>query len=207
MKKSVALFLAAFMVVGCVACGGRGNEGNSEGNSQNANNGNTTITDANEILTKVWDKFEDEDTDGDMYNDKFAVIGGHFDDSVENAPGKYDVSKAEDLEASLCVPQDAIQYIDDAASMVHMMNANTFTAGAFHVTDKANVDGFVSAVKERTIGNQWMCGFPDKLLMLTIGDDYVVSAYGNADTIESFKTTLLSEYKDSAKVVVEESLR
>ena len=111
------------------------------------------------------------------------------------------------MEFTLCVPQDAIKNIDDAASMVHMMNANTFTAGAFHVTDAANVDSFVSAVKERTTGNQWMCGFPDKLLIVTIDDNYVVSAFGNADTMETFKTTLLAEYDGSAKVVVEESLQ
>ena len=202
MKKLVALLLAGIMVVGCVACGGNTGDENKGDNNKNE----VTIKEANEILTKVWDKFEDEDTDGDMFNDKFAVIGGHFENAVDNAPGKYDVSKAEDLEFNLCVPQDAIKKIDDAASMIHMMNANTFTAGAFHVTEAADVDGFVNAVKERTTGNQWMCGFPDELLIVTIGDSYVVSAFGNADTMEVFKTTLLAEYDGSAKVVVEEAL-
>lgn len=205
MKKLAALLLAGLMGVSCVACSSNNNN-NAQENTQENNKQEISIKDANEILTNVWNKFEDEDSDGDMFNDKFAVIGGHFENPVDNAPGKYDVSKAEDLEFNLCVPQDAVAMIDDAASMIHMMNANTFSAGAFHVKEASDVNAFVEKVKERTIGNQWMCGFPDKLLIVTIGDNYVVSAFGNADTMKTFKTVLLDEYDDAAKVVVEEAL-
>ena len=205
MKKLAALLLAGLMGISCVACSSNTNNNNQESTQEN-NKQEVSIKDANEILTNVWNKFEDEDSDGDMFNDKFAVIGGHFENPVDNAPGKYDVSKAEDLEFNLCVPQDAVAMIDDAAAMIHMMNANTFSAGAFHVKEASDVNAFVEKVKERTIGNQWMCGFPDKLLIVTIGDNYVVSAFGNADTMKTFKTVLLDEYDDAAKVVVEEAL-
>lgn len=205
MKKLVAFLLAGLMGISCVACSSNTNNNNQESTQEN-NKQEVSIKDANEILTNVWNKFEDEDTDGDMYNDKFAVIGGHFENPVDNAPGKYDVSKAEDLEFNLCVPQDAVAQIDDAASMIHMMNANTFTAGAFHVKEDSDMNSFVDKVKERTLGNQWMCGFPDQLLIVTIGDNYVVSAFGNADTMKTFKTILMEEYADAAKVVVEEAL-
>lgn len=205
MKKLVAFLLAGLMGISCVACSSNTNNNNQESTQEN-NKQEVSIKDANEILTNVWNKFEDEDTDGDMYNDKFAVIGGHFENPVDNAPGKYDVSKAEDLEFNLCVPQDAVAQIDDAASMIHMMNANTFTAGAFHVKEASDMNSFVDKVKERTLGNQWMCGFPDQLLIVTIGDNYVVSAFGNADTMKTFKTILMEEYADAAKVVVEEAL-
>lgn len=205
MKKLLAFLLAGLMGISCVACSSNTNNNNQESTQEN-NKQEVSIKDANEILTNVWNKFEDEDTDGDMYNDKFAVIGGHFENPVDNAPGKYDVSKAEDLEFNLCVPQDAVAQIDDAASMIHMMNANTFTAGAFHVKEASDMNAFVDKVKERTLGNQWMCGFPDQLLIVTIGDNYVVSAFGNADTMKTFKTILMEEYADAAKVVVEEAL-
>ena len=206
MKKLATLLLAGLMGVSCVACSSNNSNNNAQENTQENNKQEISIKDANEILTNVWNKFEDEDSDGDMFNDKFAVIGGHFENPVDNAPGKYDVSKAEDLEFNLCVPQDAVSMIDDAASMIHMMNANTFTAGAFHVKDASDVNAFADKVKERTLGNQWMCGFPDKLLIVTINDNYVVSAFGNADTMNTFKTILMDEYSDAAKVIAEESL-
>lgn len=204
MKKLAALLLAGLMGLGCVACSS--NTDDNKGNNQENNKQEISIKDSNEILTTIWNKFEDEDSDGDMFNDKFAIIGGHFENPTDNAPGKYDISKAEDLEFNLCVPQDAIAKIDDAASMIHMMNANTFTAGAFHVKEASDLNTFVDKVKERTLGNQWMCGFPDELLIVTIGDNYVVSAFGNADTMKAFKGILMSEYADDAKVVVEETL-
>lgn len=206
MKKLAVLLLAGLMAVGCAACSKETTNNDNKNDNNAGNKPEITITDANEILTNVWDKFEDEDTDENMYNDKFAVIGGHFENAVDNAPGKYDVSKTEDLEFNLCVPQNAISKIDDAASMIHMMNANTFTAGAFHVKEASDVTAFVNDVKERTLGNQWMCGFPDQLLIITIGENYVVSAFGNADTMKEFKSILMDEYADAAKVAVEEAL-
>ena len=86
---------------------------------------------------------------------------------------------------------------------MHLMNANTFTAGAYHVAEAANTAAFVSAVQENIMGRQWMCGFPDTLIMVQFGDSYVVSAFGNAELIESFKTQLTAV---GGEVLAEESL-
>ena len=96
-------------------------------------------------------------------------------------------------------------YIDDAASMMHMMNANTFTAGAYHIADAANQQAFCDKLKDNIMNRQWMCGFPDTLIIVTIGDNYVVSAFGNAEVIETFKTKLTAEYP-VAQVLYEENL-
>ena len=49
-----------------------------------------------------------------------------------------------------------------------------------------------------------MCGFPDTLVIYTIGD-YVVAAFGNTDAITLFKTKLVAVYPD-AELSVEEPL-
>ena len=66
-----------------------------------------------------------------------------------------------------------------------MMNANTFTAGAFHVASSSDVDAVVSDLKDNVMSRQWMCGFPDKLVILTLGD-YVISCYGAEDLVDQF---------------------
>ena len=48
-----------------------------------------------------------------------------------DAPGKFDISKTEELGITLGLPEDLWDDIDDAASMVHMMNANTFTGAVY----------------------------------------------------------------------------
>ena len=95
--------------------------------------------------------------------------------------------------------------IDDAASLIHAMNANTFTGSAFHLSDPKTLNTFADSLKESILGNQWMCGFPEVLLLAQIGDDYVVSAFGNTDLINYFKTQLTDQYP-SAVILTEENL-
>ena len=107
---------------------------------------------------------------------------------------------------SFCIPAEAIDMTDDAANMMNMMMANNFSAAAYHVADAANVETVVSSIKDATLNNQWMCGFPEKLIVVTVGEDYVVSAFGNGQVIDAFKTALTTVCGDAAVVSVEESL-
>ena len=62
----------------------------------------------------------------------------------------------------------------------------------------------VSELKTSIMNRQWMCGFPDTLIIVQVGADCVVSAFGNAELIEYFKTQLCAAY--GCSVLVEESL-
>ena len=81
-------------------------------------------------------------------------------------------------------------------ALMHMMNANTFTCGAFHVTKSEDVTAVADSLKENILKRQWMCGFPDKLVVITV-DDYVVSAFGNGELIDNFKAKLTAVYKSA----------
>ena len=186
MKKLLVALLAGAMVLGCVACGG----GNDTAKVEVAN--------AQEVLTKVWDTYKDDE--------KFFAMGGDFVEPVDGAPGTFDLLYAEDLEYVYCIPAEAIAMVDDAATIMHAMNTNSFTAAAYHVADPANVQTIIDGVKEKTMNNQWMCGFPDILVIVTIGDEYIVTAYGVEDIMANFQAKLLNVYGDAATVVVEQSL-
>ena len=186
MKKLLVGLLAGVMLLSCVACGGQNAAPKVE------------VTDAKDLLTKVWDTYGEDE--------KFFAMGGHFEAPVDNAPGSYDVAKAEDLEMSYCIPADAVAMVDDAATIMHAMNANNFSAAAYHVTDKANAQTIIDGIKDRTLNNQWMCGFPETLIIVTVGEDYIVSAFGSADIVDNFKAKLTEVYGDAAVVSVEENL-
>lgn len=185
MKKLVAYILAALMIFSFAACG-------SDKGGQT-----TEVKDALEILTKTWAEFADDE--------KFAVAGGDYENSVMDGPGKFNFADTEALDAMVGIPAEAAAYIDDAANIMHMMNQNTFTAGAFHLSDAKNQQAFADDAKEHIMAKQWMCGFPDTLIIVSVGDEYVVTAYGNAEIIENFKTKLTTVYA-SAEVMYEESL-
>ena len=184
MKKLLAGLLVLAMVFSITACGKK--------SSDEASNDAPL-----DVLTKVWEKYEDDE--------KFAAGGGDANNMVMDGPGKYDISDVEGLDVQLGFPQSSAALIDDAASLVHMMNANTFTAGVYHLSDSNEVELFVEDLKDNIMNRQWMCGFPDTLIIVKVGDSTVVSAFGNADTIEIFQKKLLLVYED-AEVYCEESL-
>ena len=197
MKKRLGIIGLAMMTMLAVAGCGEDKDTTTATTTEATTEAAVEITDSLEIFTTVWGTYGDEE--------KFAIAGGDYNNSVMDAPGAFNVSDVESLDAMLGVPADAASYVDDAASMMHMMNANTFTAGAYRVTDAANQQDFCEKLKDNIMNRQWMCGFPDTLIIVSIGDNYVVSAFGNAEIIDTFKTKLTAEYPMS-KIVYEESL-
>ena len=197
-KRLVIIGLSLVVALGLTACGEDKNKEATEATTTEVTTeAAVEITDSLEIFTDVWATYGDDE--------KFAIAGGDYNNSVMDAPGKFAVEDKESLDSMLGVPADSAAYIDDAASMMHMMNANTFTAGAYHVADSANQQTFCDSLKDNIMNRQWMCGFPDTLIIVTIGDEYVVSAFGNAEIIETFKTKLIAQYPVAA-VMYEESL-
>ena len=191
MKKLFALLLAAVMALSLVACGGNDTKTDEPSGDQAAE-----ITSALSLLETVWNDYSDDE--------KFSVVGGGPDaeQMVDGAPGAFDLSDRSLAEYHLVLPETA--EVDEAASLIHMLNANTFTAGAFHVASSSDVDSVVSDLKDNIMNRQWMCGFPDKLVILTLGD-YVISCYGAEDLVDQFSEKVTEAFTDAA-VVCDEAI-
>lgn len=184
MKKILSMLLATMLVFTLVACG----NGNQKGAADE-----TTV----EILKKVWEAYPEEG--------KFPVGGGTPDAVIMDEPGSVNVNDAEALDSILGFPQASIALLEDAASLMHMMNVNTFTAGAYRISEPDETEMLIADMQDNIMNRQWICGFPDTLIIVQIGEDVLISAFGNAEAIETFKTTIQDVYK-GAEVVCEESL-
>lgn len=145
-----------------------------------------------DLLNSIYTSFAEDQ--------KFPIGGGDSANLVMDAPGAFDITNVEELESSLGFPSSQAANIDGAASMIHMMNANTFTGAAYHLIDGADADAFAEAVKETVLAKQWICGMPDTLVILS-ADGYIITAYGNAELIENFKTTALSAVSGSEVIL------
>lgn len=194
MKRILAWILAGTLIFGVAGCQ---KQPESQDSASGQEEQEVKVKDSLEVLEEVWKLYEEDE--------KFPVMGGGYNQMTENEPGKIEATDAESLQSLLIVPEEAAALIDDAASMVHAMNANTFTSGAFHVKEKGDVETFTESLKEAILNNHWMCGFPEKLMMVQIGEQYVVSAFGNAELLKNFEEHLKEAYP-TVKVVVEESL-
>lgn len=149
------------------------------------------VDDALTILNAIWNTYSDEE--------KFPAAGGDSEHAVDGAPGSFDVSNADSLSYQLTFPADDASLIDSAASLVHMMNLNTFTCGAFHVADANNVARLADDLRTTIQAKHWMCGFPDKLVIVTVGQS-VFSVYGNEELVNTFRDKLLASYPTAAAV-------
>ena len=187
MKKFVSMMLSALLLLSLAACG---DKNNASGDKP------AVPTSALNILETVWNTYGEDE--------KFAVAGGDFSEANarEDAPGVFDLKDRALVDSELGLPETAA--VDEAASLVHMMNANTFTAGAFHVASSSDVDSVVSDLKDNIMNRQWMCGFPDKLVILTLGD-YVISCYGAEDLVDQFSEKVTEAFADAA-VVCDEAI-
>ena len=178
MKKFVSMMLSALLVLSLAACG---DKNNASGDKP------AVPTSALNILETVWNTYGEDE--------KFAVAGGDFSETNarEDAPGVFDLKDRALVDSELGLPETAA--VDEAASLVHMMNANTFTAAAYHANgDTAEL---AQQLRDNIMQRQWMCGFPDKLVIATLGN-YVVSVYGDEELVNTFRDKLQAAYSDAA---------
>lgn len=133
------------------------------------------------LLNAAWSTYGEDE--------KFPAMGGDAAHAVDSAPGSFDIANVDSLSYQLTFPAEDADLIDAAASLVHMMNMNTFTCGAFHVADAGNAAKLASDLRSAVQGKHWMCGFPDKLVILTAGE-YVISLYGNEELVNTFSDAL-----------------
>ena len=171
MKKFFALMLAAVMALSLVACGGN----TDAKDDQPAGDQPAAITSALNLLETVWNDYGEDE--------KFSVVGGGPDaeQMVEDAPAAFDLTDRSLAQHNLVLPESA--QVDDAASLTHMLNANTFTAAAYHAT--GDVQALAAELRDAIQSNRWMCGFPDKVVV-AVRDEYVAVAFGADDLVDAF---------------------
>ena len=189
MKKLICLLLAMTLTLSLTACGG----GKTATTTKDDTEGKTAV----DILTDAWAVYEEDE--------KFAIAGGDYENMVMDAPGAVNVSDGETLDALLGFPAASAGLIDDGASVMHMMNQNTFTAGAYHVEKADDVKAVADAIKENIMNRQWMCGFPDDLVIYSVGANYVVAVFGAEDVVDNFEEAL-EEFYASTKILYDEDL-
>lgn len=183
MKKFVSLLLVLVMVaamaVGCA----------NEKPAETTEPAVAVPASALEILENIWALYGEDE--------KFFCMGGDFNNPVDNAPGNYSLEDVEMFSYQLYVPADQVANVESAASLIHGMNVNTFTCGVFHMAEGADANAFATAVRDNVQSAQWMCGFPEKLIVAVVGGEYVLMVFGLNDAVNPFETKLATAYPDA----------
>lgn len=193
MKKIFAIVMAAAMALSMLAgCGSENPQETTVPTTAPAEVAASPL----EILETVWGLYTEEE--------RFPSTGGEISETLTEGPGAY-TQLTEDNSYVLLVPADQLGNVKEAASLMHMMNSNTFTCGAYRLSDGVSGESFGEAMKDAIQNNQWMCGFPDKLLIESVGDSFLVVAFGHEEIMDTFKTHLEEAYPMS-QVLAEEPI-
>ncbi len=195
--KAIAAIISAFIVlIMSVSCG----KNNSGGDGSSGGNTNASYTSPEEILSAIWGKYADDE--------KFFAIGGDEQNINESGPGKYSIEDAEVLDNVLGFPAAEIDKIDGAASLMHAMNQNTFTCGVFHFKNEKDVANGIASLKSNILARNWVCGFPDKLVIAKASENYVIAVWGidEGDGIVSHFKQKLEEALENVQIVVNETI-
>ncbi|MCH5198422.1 MAG: bacteriocin transport accessory protein [Oscillospiraceae bacterium] len=201
MKKLLAILLAALLTLSLAACSGNkpNEDDKSSSDPDTSSEAPAAVAEsALEILTKVWNNYKEED--------KFAIAGGDYteENMKTDEPGVFSLEDADVLDNTIAFPAASVDKIDDAAAIRHMMNTNTFTCGAYHVKDAGTVKDVAEEVHNNIKNRQWICGFPEKLVIVTVGD-YIVAFFGAEDLVNVFTANLTAVYA-SAETVCDEPI-
>lgn len=168
-----------FGVDGSAAQEPEGGESAAEGGTEKEESKQAAL----ELLNKVWSSYTEDE--------KFPAAGGDYDNSVDDAAGAVNIANAENLSYLFTFPASDAVKLDGAASLMHMMNGNTFTCGAFHAANADDVSAIVEDIHSEISGKHWMCGFPDKMFIATSGN-LIVSVYGDEELVNTFRDKLLA---------------
>lgn len=184
MKKIFALILAVTMLLSTLALVGCG-DNNADDNASSEAVAEVDVVDA---LKNIWDNYEDEN--------KFAAMGGGMANPVTDGPGELSLDDTAEVNDKTGVPEDKITTIDKAATLIHMMNANTFSAAAVHAAEGVKAEDVATTIGDNLKIRQWMCGIPEKHVIIKVGANTIISAFGAND--------LITVFLDKAKVAYPE---
>ena len=183
MKKILALVIAVLMLATLVACGGNvETTANDETDAPETNAPEANTPDEDEVvidtpetdapaiesalglIETVWATYGDDE--------KFAAAGGYGDNMNWEGPGYIPAGDEEALLAAqtfFVLSETALAMTEgDMGMLMHAMNANTFTAGAFKLKADATAEGFAADAKETVTNNRWIIRFSLLPLMIPL---------------------------------------
>ena len=133
-----------------------------------------------------------------------SILGGTLakyqkDDVVFNVSLDMNINLEENsdlLQSLLYIPEEQMESVIGASIMLHM-NQSFFTGAALELAEGTDPVAFAETLKDAISTTQWLCGSPEKLMVATVSDSFVVVAYGLDNDESPLITTFQNRLKDA----------
>lgn len=225
MKKIITALLLVGIVLSVASCGRNKNKDSStsssssqtaQGTTNSGNGGMAESMGAKSFLHSVYGAFltnmvpvyeagsADEvkgyfaGPETETVTEKDEETGEEFSYEVpKNEPGAVDPSDGENLESQTLFPASSADKLSGAAVFFNLMNQNNGTFAAFEVRNESDIQSLADMMKNKVKNNQWICGFPERYLIMRVGNIMVFS-YGLDASLNAFKAAVTTEHADAA---------
>lgn len=168
-------------------------DGGNEDEQNTSTDVNTEDMSAVTVLDNIWNELAEDS--------KFPCFGGSIENSVDGAPGEVALTDENMLTNTLLVPADVQGSAASVASLVHMMNSNTFTGVSVKLNGMTASDA-ADKIKDGFMNTQFVCGIPEKIVIAVYGD-IVVYAYGDGMIVDDFMGGISA--LNGAEIVVDQN--
>ncbi len=193
MKKIIALTLALLMLtMSFVSCTGNGDETTEAPETTATPSADATdapaetteevvelpYKNAAELLQIIFDGYNAAQATDET---KLWVGGGNinnFDTVNPEGPAAFVALADDDYEQNLAVPTSEVVKIASAASMFNLMNTNNFNCYTIQFNAGTDVDATIETIKANILARQWICGSPEKLVIVKMPGDCILVVWG-----------------------------
>ncbi len=228
MKRIIAAFLLAGIVLSFVSCMNRDKNSTTASSSQestqpgNISPGALTTT-AEGVLEHLYGTFLSNmlpilgvssveeaktyfvGTEMETVTETDEDTGEEFSyEKPKNEPGEIALDDVETLQTQTLFPADSVNKIQNAAIFYNLMNMNNGTFSAFKVKNESDLQALADQIQHNIKNNQWICGFPEYYVIMHT-DDVLICAYGLENSLRAWQSAVSSIYVN-AETLYEDSL-
>ena len=170
--KNLSFLLVTALLLALAACG-----------TEKEVNEPPTQSTPTELFEAIWDAIPSDK--------KIPAFGGDYENSVSDKPAAF-LGSAETFDSLLGIPAELFGKIDGAASLMHMMNVNSFTGAVLHFSTAGDAVASTETIKNHILERRWMCGFPDKVIVIDLGGGNLLTAFGINEAVDPVRDAALS---------------
>lgn len=234
MKKIIAALILAGMLCSMASCGRNKDQDKNSSSSSSSSSSTSQTTQnatgkfpegmsAKSFLLTVYEAFLTEvapaygvnsadEVKGYFAGPETETVTEKDEDSGEefsyelpkNEPGAVSPDDGEMLESQTLYPAASSDKLDSAAVYFNMLNQNNGTFAAFEVKNEGEMQTLADMMKTKVKNNSWICGFPERYLIMRVGDILLFS-YGLDDSLTAWKNAVSSVHTD-AEILYDEKL-
>ena len=172
---AIAVVLVAVLVFVFAGCNnGTTNNGGTTAGNQTVE---PTYKSSLELLNEVFTSYNASATE-----DTMLYVGGgnpyNFETVNPEGPATFVALADTDYDENLGFPATEVSKIENAASMFNMMNTNTFNCYTVKLTSGTDVNAMANTIKENVLDRDWICGMPEKLVIINCPGNYLLVVWG-----------------------------